>query len=176
MTEVMYDSVTRGVIPGNATAIAGYLDGYDNFHTLEREHPHANHLSISVTGLVIAATGDYERGAMTFSDAHWYVPKQLDHFPKGFKPVCYASRDNMPLVLGELPSGIERVHIRVWSAHIGAGEHICGPKTCGASFQADATQWTFTAFGRNLDESLCRTGFFPPAPVREPHRRVLSLR
>jgi hypothetical protein len=72
----------------------------------------------------------------------------------------------VPVVMA-LPGA--RAAVRLWSAHYGLGEHICGPNSCGQlSIDADGTQWTSTAMGRNLDQSLLRTDFFgvpkPPPP------------
>jgi hypothetical protein len=38
---------------------------------------------------------------------------------------------------------ISRSEVRLWSAHYGLGEHICGPGSCGAvPVEVDGTQWT----------------------------------
>ena len=64
----------------------------------------------------------------------------------------------LPVLSG---ANIYRGAVRLWTAHYGAGEHICGPNTCGAlSENADGTQWTPTAGGLVLDQSLLLENFF----------------
>jgi hypothetical protein len=61
-------------------------------------------------------------------------------------------------------AGIDRAKTRLWTAHYGLGEHICGPGTCGAlSINADGTQWTSSALGLVLDQSLLNDDFFTAA-------------
>ena len=65
-------------------------------------------------------------------------------------------------------AGIPRASVRLWSAHYGAWEHICGPSTCNmVSVAMDGTQWTSEAMGRDLDQSVLLASFFgtlPPEP------------
>jgi hypothetical protein len=72
-------------------------------------------------------------------------------------------------VLAVLSSaGIPRASVRLWTAHYSGQAHICGPRTCEAlSIPADGTQWTSSAMGRVLDQSLLLDSFFgtPPAPA-----------
>ena len=79
--------------------------------------------------------------------------------------------DSVLAVLGQ--AGIARARARLWTAHFGLGEHICGPHTCGAlSIDADGTQWTSSARGLVLDQSLLLDNFFAPAPpTNQPLRR-----
>lgn len=178
MTRVMYDSVDVDQIPRDATAVAGYINGrWPTFRQLRRFK--ANRLSIAVTADVDAACLDVETGDATPEQAPAWVRRQLARGQ--YKPVIYASRDNVPAVLAELNhAGINRSQIRLWTAHYGAGAHICGGVSCGARFTADATQWTDKALGRNLDESLLADTFFPPAPKRKipkpppVHKKVLG--
>jgi hypothetical protein len=65
-------------------------------------------------------------------------------------------------------AGIARSDVRLWSAHYTYAEHLCGPGSCGEMpVQADATQWTNHAQGRNLDQSVLAANFFgaPPRPT-----------
>lgn len=65
-------------------------------------------------------------------------------------------------------SKISRASVRLWSAHYGLGQHICGPGSCGAmSVEADGTQWTSSALGLVLDQSELQSNFFssPSNPV-----------
>lgn len=165
----MYDSVDVNAIPADATAVAGYVDGrWPTFRQLRRFHAHR--LSIAVTASADAACLDVETGDATPGQAPEWVRRQ--HARGEPRPVIYASRDLIPQVLAELAAAhIPRTAIRVWSAHYGAGPHICSGIACGAPFTADATQHTDHALGRNLDESLLSDHFFPTAPPRR-RRRV----
>lgn len=165
MTRVMYDSVTVNEIPSDATAVAGYVDG--NFRTWSQlSRFKANKLSIAVSHTTDAAALDCEPGDVPPSEVAAWVKRQLAHGQ--YRPVVYASRDTFPEILPLLTAnGIKRTQYRIWSAHY-SHLHICGSLSCGASFEADATQWTDRALGRNLDESVLRDDFFPPAPVKKP--------
>jgi hypothetical protein len=160
----MYDSVTVGEIPTDAGAVALYIDGnFDNWPKWTRK---TNRLSIAVHAQDNAAALDIERGDATPAQAPAWVRRQLARGQ--WRPVVYAARDNIPAVLAELQAaGIERNVVRIWSAHIGQGPHICSPRSCGASFTADGTQWTFSALRRNLDESLIDDNFFPAKPAKK---------
>ena len=75
-------------------------------------------------------------------------------------------------------AGIPRADVRLWTAHH-AGKHICGPLTCGEiSTDADGTQWTDQAFGRDLDQSLLLADFFgtpKPAPAKKEAVKVPTV-
>jgi hypothetical protein len=73
-------------------------------------------------------------------------------------------------VLPELSAAkIARSTVRLWSAHYGLGEHICGPNSCKAmSVEADGTQWTSSALGRVLDQSELQASFFTTDPTTGP--------
>ncbi len=63
-------------------------------------------------------------------------------------------------------ANIGRSTVRLWTAHYGLGQHICGPGSCGAlSVEADGTQWTSSALGRVLDESELQANFFTISPT-----------
>lgn len=176
----MYDSVTDDEIPPDATAIALYINGgrFTNWAARGR-FKHANILSITISDGTDAECLDCEPGDAPAPEAGPWVRGQL---AKGrYKPVLYSSRDEIPAVLASLAaSGVKRSQIRIWSAHTGIGPHICGPVSCGANFTADGTQWTFTALGRNLDESLLEDHFFraKPKPKKKlppkPHPKVTA--
>jgi hypothetical protein len=62
-------------------------------------------------------------------------------------------------------ANIARSAVRLWSAHYGLGEHICGPSSCGAvPVAVDGTQWTSSALNLNLDQSLLESNFFSTDP------------
>jgi hypothetical protein len=64
----------------------------------------------------------------------------------------------------------ERSQYRHWSAHYGAGEHVCGPATCKlCGTTCDWTQFTNRADNSSLDESTLGTDtptFIKPAAVK----------
>lgn len=175
MTRVMYDSVTVGAIPRRPGAVLLYIDGrYRNWG--QRWRFRANKLSITVLGDRKAAAADCEPGNIDATETALWARDKIRTDPHS-RPVCYGSRDlvvsggrryGIPAILQELKVlGVRRDQVRILSAHYGMGPHICGPKTCGASFQADGTQWTDQALGRNLDESLLADDFFPSKPKRK---------
>ncbi len=160
---VMYDSVTVSEIPTSARAAAGYVGGsWPTFESgdLRRHLPRARLVSIAVASRHDAEALDVEPGDATPADAPaWVRRQQARDIPR---PIVYASASEMVAVLAALAAaGIRREDVRVWTAHVGAGKHICGPASCGLiNTKADATQWTWTALGRNLDESVCRPSFW----------------
>lgn len=162
---VMYDSVTVSEIPANAQAVAGYVGGswptYENGEL--REHcPDAHLVSIAVSTAHKARFLDIEKGDATPSLAPAWLHRELADQPKE-RPGPYGSVSDMQSeILPTLRSaGIKRSSYAIWTAHYGAGKHICGPNTCGLLDEdADATQWTDTSHGRNLDESFLRRDFF----------------
>lgn len=168
----MYDSVDPRQIPAHAQAVAGYVAGhFPTFPVLEREFPHARRLSIAVASTQDADCLDVEPGDSRPELAPGWVKRQ--HARGVHRPVVYASRDAMPAVIHALQAtGIKRADVRLWSAHFTGHAHLCSP-ACGATFHADATQWTNRSLGRNLDESLCHPDFFAlPAEIALWQRRV----
>lgn len=79
---------------------------------------------------------------------------------KGGKNVYgYGSASWVSQIIGAAAAaGISRSQYKIVSAHY-IGQHICAPATCGYP-QADATQFTSTYLGRNLDATMCSDGFF----------------
>jgi hypothetical protein len=169
VTLTMYDSVDVSALPPGADAYAGYRDGaFQTFAELQRRfHDQAiNLLSIAVFASGTADCLDIETGDATNAEAPGWVKRQLAG--GAARPCLYSSASNMDaLVLALTEAGVGRARVRLWSAHYGQGRHICGPGTCGLTRHAcDGTQWTDTALGRSLDESMLRTNFFaPPVPA-----------
>ena len=168
----MYDSAENNQFPANPQAVAGYVDGgigdQPNYQWLVGHFPHAHHLSIALYPSHDADCLDVERGAASpDSAAAWYAGQVARGITR---PCLYASADAMesdilPIIKA---AGFPREKVRLWSAHYGQGEHICGPRSCGLmSIDADGTQWTSNAMGRNLDQSILNDNFFgtPPAPT-----------
>lgn len=161
----MYDSAYNNQFPAGAAAYAGYVDGHvgnqPNYAYIVSAFPKAQHLSIALFASDNADALDVEPGAASASDIPAWYARQV---ARGIhRPVIYASASTMNgTVLPVLSkAGIARASVRLWSAHYGAGEHICGPSSCGLiSTAADGTQWTSSARGLVLDQSLLADNFF----------------
>jgi len=170
----MFDTAENDQYPASAAAYAGYVDGgigdQPNYAHIVSAYPGAHHLSIALSAGNDADVLDVENGAASPADIPGWHARQV---ARGIvRPVIYASVSAMnDAILPVLKlAGIGAPHRRLWTAHYGAGEHICGPKSCGAlSGDADGTQWTPNAMGRNLDQSLLDPDFFgTPAPPPPP--------
>lgn len=179
----MYDSITLDAIPAKPQAVAGYVNGrWPTFPELEKRWPQAARLSIAVTARANADCLDVENGDATPGQAPAWVKRQQ---ARGIKrPVVYCSVSQAAAVLAALAkSGITRSQIRLWTAHYTGKAHRCD-SACGLNGQADATQYTDKALGRNLDASLCAAGFLavaskpaskpPVAPAAKPAPAPLS--
>lgn len=166
MTLRMFDSVNVAMIPHNAEAVAGYVDGHwQTFPKLQAKFPRAHKLSIAVFAKDDADCLDVESGDATNAEAPAWVKRQ---WARGVKrPVLYTSVSNWGPLAQELHrAGIKhrpwgRSYKR-WSAHYTWTAHRCD-RRCGMPGlrRAGATQWTDKALGRNLDESQVGRSFFP---------------
>jgi len=176
VTLVMYDSVDLTALPGDGLYFAGYVDGaWVTEPMLRARYPRAHILSIAVFAGDDAECLDVEPGDATAAQVPAWVARQQ---ARGIhRPVVYTSAGNVNAVLRVLQAaGTGRSGVRIWSAHYGCGEHICGPATCGyidpggqVVAACDGTQWTNQALGRNLDESVLLDDFFgAPAPSPAP--------
>lgn len=179
----LFDTITNTEFPNGAAAYAGYVDGrignQPNYAHIVSEFPHAEHLSITLTG-ANADVADVENGAMVTSHVPaWYrqqVARGID------RPVIYASASKMKTEILPLLTviGVPRSKVRLWTAHYEDkhGAHICGPgkDTCGQlPVDADGTQWTQNYQGRNLDASLLVAGFFgSTTPAKPPANWVFD--
>lgn len=161
----MYDTALNNQFPADAAAYAAYVDGsvgnQPNFAYIVSAFPKARHLSIALFPGDNADALDVEPGASAPGDVPGWHARQV---ARGIqRPVIYASvstmNDQILPVLSR--AGISRARARLWTAHYGLGEHICGPSSCGAlSVAADGTQWTSNAMGLVLDQSLLADNFF----------------
>jgi len=166
----MFDTAFNDQFPAGAAAYAGYVDGdignQPNYAHIVSAFPKAQHLSIALFSSNNADVLDVEPGASDASDIPGWHSRQV---ARGIRrPVIYASASTMDTqvlsVLSE--AGIARANTRLWTAHYGVGEHICGPDSCGAlSVNADGTQWTSAAEGLVLDQSLLLEDFFTTTPT-----------
>jgi hypothetical protein len=166
----MFDTAQNNQFPPNAAAYAAYVDGgigdQPNYAYIVATFPNAQHLSIALFPSDNADALDVEPGAASPGDIPaWFTRQQQRGISR---PVIYASASLMnDTILGVLSSaGIARSSARLWSAHYGVGEHICGPNSCGLmSIEADGTQWTSSAMGLVLDQSLLLDNFFDTPAV-----------
>jgi hypothetical protein len=164
----MFDSVTVSEIPANAQAVAGYVGGkWPTFAELRTKFPHAYKLSIAINAGEDAECLDIENGDATPAQAPGWFHRQRARGVK--KPVFYTSLSEANAVMAALSrAGIARHEYRLWTGHHTDSPHICGPSE-GLIGHADCTQYINHALGRNLDASLCASGFFPASPISRPH-------
>jgi hypothetical protein len=159
---IMYDSIDISRIPSDAVAVAGYVNGsWPTFSSLASAFPRALKLSITVNADGKADCIDVEPGdASVASAAGWLRAAAARGV---WRPCAYTSASSMGGLLTAVASaGLELSDFRFWSAHYGAGAHICGPGTCKLVNRVmDGTQWTDEALGRNLDQSVVDASFFP---------------
>jgi hypothetical protein len=169
----MYDTALNDQFPAGAAAYAAYVDGgignQPNYAYIVSAFPKAQHLSIALSSSDNADALDVEPGAATPSDIPAWYARQV---ARGIqRPVIYASASTMNSEILSVLSqaGIARAKARLWTAHYGAGEHICGPSSCGLlSVAADGTQWTSSALGLVLDQSLLAENFFATTDSTNP--------
>lgn len=163
----MADSAESAALPAGLPAYASYVDGHigdqPNRTRVGAAFPGAHHLSIALFAGDYADCLDVEPGAAVASDVPAWQQRQRGQGVQ--RPCVYASvaamRDEVLPVLAL--AGIARASMRLWTAHYGQGEHICGPGTCGElPTDADGTQWTdaFRAPGGVVDMSALRDDFF----------------
>ena len=160
----MFDAIDASALPsGSGYAYAGYVDGeWPTYEAVKARFPGTSVLSIAVSSADDADCLDIETGDATPDSAAAWVLRQVQR--KAWRPCLYASVSVMPAVIAGLrAAGTDPAMLRLWTAHYGEGEHICGPSSCKLlTIPADGTQWTDTALGRNLDQSLLDDGFFQP--------------
>lgn len=183
--KVCYDSVDISQIPADAAVVLGYIDGlYPTADGLARSFPRAQRIILSVEGGVIprGADGlDCEKGDYTPRTAAVAAARAIAGGLE--RPVVYAPLGMVAAVLLQLEAiGVGRGKVRILTAHWTDRAHVCTVDQCNADvggtlptgFEADGTQWTSRALGRNLDESLLLSSFLPPAPAPVTVKRVAA--
>ena len=169
-TLVMYDDVNAALIPATATIIGYYEDGlYKNGPAIAKRFPHAELVSIAVKAADNADALDVETGDATIADVYGWLNRQIAR--KVYRPPIYTSVSNVDRLMETMVANkFARSSYRLWSAHYGAGQHICGPDSCRLTkTECDWTQWTDTYNGASLDASLLSdTPFAPPPPAAKP--------
>jgi len=170
VTMLMFDDVNVSLIPKDAQAVAGYVDGhYMTWQKVLAGWPKAKKLMIAVFGQDNGDCLDVEPGDASIMQAPAWVKRQLAIWhtrPHDVaRPVVYTSASQMQSLVNKLGSNGLRYgqDYLLWSAHYdpARGQHLCSPK-CGFGIKvtAHATQYTDHALGRSLDESICSPGFF----------------
>lgn len=166
MALTMFDSISVSQLPaGTGYCYAGYVNGnWPTYRQVVASFPGHHVLSIAVNSGADADCLDVENGdASPGQAAGWFARQLARGVPR---PCIYASASVIGTIISLMgAAGISRGSVRFWSAHYGAGLHLCGPGSCGWS-AADGTQWTSSAMGRNLDQSVLLDNFFgsPPPP------------
>lgn len=162
MTLRMADAIDPNNLPPGMDAYAGYDNGnWPDFQAIAAAHGSAHLLDLTTFFANVGTGEDIEAGDASPDTAPAYVQERT---AAGVcRPVLYGSMDLMPTIVGYLnKAGIARTAYRLLSAHYGAGEHICGPSTCGCPVQCDGTQWVDHG---GWDESVLADDFFAlPTP------------
>ena len=171
----MYDDVNVHLIPKNAEAVAGYVNGrYKTWPAVVAGWPNAHKLSIAVSSAADAMCLDVEPGDATNQVAAGWFKRQ-----KGVKPVFYTSVSNAAALIKALAqAGIMRGQYRLWTAHYTGKEHLCNAKCGFGNFQADATQFEDRVGNVSLDKSLLSDTFFgkpSPKPIPKPKPKPVPV-
>lgn len=158
---LMFDSIIPTVMPANAQAVAGYVNGnWPTFSRLSTLFPRAHRVSIDVSGAHPEADClDVERGDATVAQAPgWY---RAHTKVRKSNPIFYTSVSQAPGLVATLTgAGIPRSAYRLWTAHYNFKQHLCS-SSCGyGNIHADATQFHDHYDGKNLDASVVSEGFF----------------
>lgn len=176
-TLLLFDDINPDLLPAGYDAYAGYVDGnWPDASAIKAKFPAAEVLTVDVNGSNTAANAiDVEPGDASNALAVLWVKAKVA--AKAKLIVVYTSVSNVNALVAALAAaGVNRAAVKIWSAHYGAGAHICGPATCKLTdWACDGTQFTSTAFGASLDESLIDSNFFGvtiPVSATEP---VLSV-
>lgn len=168
----MLDSIYVANLPTGADAYLGYTGGaWPTFATLERFFPHAHLISMAINASEDAEGLDVENGDATIAEIYgWFIRQQARGV---WRPIVYHSAYQMNDVVATMTAnGFARASYRLLSAHYGAGEHICGPHSCGlVDTECDGTQFTDTApglHGSQIDASVLADDFFAAKPAPKP--------
>lgn len=164
MTLRCLDSIYAANLPAGADAYLGYPDGaWPDAGQIKAAFPGKPVIVMAVFASDLAEGYDGEKGDVTQAQMPGCVKRSLA--AGMWRPVVYASVSAMASYMSPLAgAGITRSMVRVLTAHYGAGQHICGPHSCGQlQFDADGTQWRDDAPGVNgarIDESVLLDDFF----------------
>jgi hypothetical protein len=165
----MFDDINVDLLPAGADAYAGYVDGlFNNFEQIQAKFPRAHLVKIAVFASDNADALDVETGDATIPEVYAWLTRQISRTV--YRPIIYISGglvDRLMVVMNA--NGFKRSQYRLWSAHYGLGRHICGPTACHVTETAcDGTQFTDSALGKSLDESVLLGNFFGTSPDSVP--------
>lgn len=174
MSLTMFDAVNIEHIPGDATIVAGYVNGWwPTYNSLVARFPHAHHVSIAVTsGLphnaIVADVLDVERGDATPADAPMWA-KQMRAL--GRKPIVYCSVSMWPAVQAEFSKSSEPEPFW-WAADWTNKPHLVAGSV--ATQWADGTQQYpgLALFTDTSSVSPNFPGLYTPAPTVQQLARV----
>jgi hypothetical protein len=143
---VGYDSIHVEDLPEGGDFYLGYVNGaYANVAEIKARFPDKPVYGLTVLGplggVLKGESGvDTEPGNVDIPGAAQDIKDELAagvHMPIGYTMVSWADA----LVQAVTALGVPRSQWRLLAAHYGAGQHICGPNTCGQlRTPADGTQ------------------------------------
>jgi hypothetical protein len=143
-------------------SVAAYGNGrYTNYPAAKREFPNVPVLELDVKGEGIGHGGDFESGDMPASEAGSWAKKRIA--AGVHRPVIYFQVSSWEPIMASLrAAGLEREHVRIWTAHYDGRPHLCS-SACGygVTGEADATQWGSADYPSTL-----------PAPYKGHHLDV----
>jgi hypothetical protein len=180
MTLTMFDSINVADIPSTGMdAVAGYVGGnWPTFAALVKRFPHLPALSIAVNSSENARFLDVENGDATPADVPGWLDRQARLEPTETHGIyCPASS------IAAVRAAAGNRRYLLWSAHYGAGEHICGPGACQYP-KADATQFDdHGAHGEHIDRTVMSPAFLAAFAPKVPalsaipvvFRKVISI-
>ena len=172
MTLTMFDAVSIEHIPGDATIVAGYVNGYwPTYNALCARFPHAHHISIAVTSggphnAIVADVLDVERGDAVPADAPIWAKAMRT---LGRKPVIYCSASVIPQVQAEFSKHAEPEPF-FWAADWTNRPHLYPGSV--ATQWADGTQ-AYPGLALFTDTSMVSPNF-PGLYIAEPSPQQLA--
>jgi len=168
-TLLLFDDTSPDLIPADAAIIGYYVDGaYADGKAIAAKFPRAQLVGIATNAAHDADVLDDEADDATDAQVYDWLNRQIAR--KVYRPVIYKSVSGIDqLMLTMNANKFARSSYRLWSAHYGAGQHICGPDSCRLTkTECDWTQWTDTYNGESLDASLLSDEPFGPAAAVKP--------
>lgn len=162
---IMFDSTVLADIPATSSEpflVGAYVGGrWATAASAIARYGRERVVTIAVSEAEDADALDCERGDVDPADTpaiiRW-LHRQLGR--SGGLPILYASVSSLNSIVAALDiAGIPRGRYLVWSAHYGAGRHLCAPGCYPTNtVKADATQWANDPRA-NLDTSLIAPHF-----------------
>lgn len=181
MPLTMYDTANGSfdTVPGDAQAIAPYMDGdFNNIAAARERFGHLFDLNRVVSLTCRAGDADavdWEPGNTDPDPIAWYrQQRDSGRWRPGFYADLFDMKQTILPRLGmiiQLGKPGPRRPVRIITSHPTQEPHICGPKTCGQfPIDADATQYWWSSVAHSpldLDKTLIRADAF--RPLVDPH-------